>query len=325
MDSLAATVARMPALRAAVAADPSSHRVLTGERPTGPLHLGHLVGTISERVRLQRSGVDVLVILADYQVITDRDVADRLSDHVRGAVLDQLAAGLDPDRTTVFAHSAVPALNQLMLPFLSLVTEAELHRNPTVKAEHAASGRAFSRTSSSPGCWPGASPSATPGVHPARADADRHPGAARARRAQDVQVPRQRRPARRDRGRDRGARAPRPHRPRAAHHRRPGRQAGVYGLLTTAALCLGRDPHELAATLDGAAALKRLTTDAVNDHLAGHRARRAELARDPGLVDDVLARGNARANALADETLDAVRTAMGMRYGRVSAGTRSAS
>src|SRR5699024_3612899 len=58
--------------------------------------------------------------------------------------LDYLAAGLDPDRTTIFAHSAVPALNQLLLPFLSLVTEAELHRNPTVKAEQAASGRALS-------------------------------------------------------------------------------------------------------------------------------------------------------------------------------------
>jgi tryptophanyl-tRNA synthetase len=59
-------------------------------------------------------------------------------------VLDYLAAGIDPDRATVFTHSSVPALNQLLLPFLSLVTEAELQRNPTVKAEHAASGRALS-------------------------------------------------------------------------------------------------------------------------------------------------------------------------------------
>lgn len=355
MDSLAATVARMPALRAAVAADPSSHRVLTGERPTGPLHLGHLVGTISERVRLQRSGVDVLVILADYQVITDRDVADRLSDHVRGAVLDQFAAGLDPDRTTVFVHSAVPALNQLMLPFLSLVTEAELHRNPTVKAEHAAAGRALSgllltypvhQAADILSCRADLVPvgkDQLPHIELTRVLARRF-----AERYGPVFTPPE--PMLTDTpelpgldghkmSKSRGNAVPLGatadetaalvRRARTDPERHitvdPDGRPGVYGLLTTAALCLGRDPHELAATLDGAAALKRLTTDAVNDHLAGHRARRAELARDPGLVDDVLARGNARANALADETLDAVRTAMGMRYGRVSAGTRSAS
>ena len=96
MDSYAATVARMPALRDAIAAAPEKHRVLTGERPTGPLHLGHLLGTIVERVRLQRAGVETVVILADYQVITDREVAERLPEYVRGAVLDQLALQIDP-------------------------------------------------------------------------------------------------------------------------------------------------------------------------------------------------------------------------------------
>lgn len=134
----------MPELEARIIADPSAFRVLTGERPTGRLHLGHYFGTIRERVRLQARGVETFVILADYQVITDRDTAANVAENVYSAILDYLAAGLDPSRTTIFTHSAVPALNQLMLPFLSLVTEAELRRNPTVKAELAASGRALS-------------------------------------------------------------------------------------------------------------------------------------------------------------------------------------
>lgn len=143
-DSFTATRARMPELERRVADNPAGFRIFTGERPTGLLHLGHHYGTLRERVRLQRSGVKTFIILADYQVITDRGTAERVGDNVRNAILDYLAAGLDLDQTTIFKHSAVPALNQLLLPFLSLVTEAELHRNPTVKAEQAASGRALS-------------------------------------------------------------------------------------------------------------------------------------------------------------------------------------
>lgn len=115
--------------------DPGRFRVMTGDRPTGALHLGHYFGTLHNRVRLQDLGVDVFVIIADYQVLTDRDVADRLTEHMEGMLLDYLAIGIDPARTTIFNHSAVPALNQLMLPFLSLVSVAELNRNPTVKDE----------------------------------------------------------------------------------------------------------------------------------------------------------------------------------------------
>ena len=81
------------------------------------------------------------MLVADYQVLTDRDVADRLPEHVEDFVADYLAAGIDPSTATIFRHSAVPALNQLMLPFLSLVSVAELQRNPTVKEEIAASRR----------------------------------------------------------------------------------------------------------------------------------------------------------------------------------------
>jgi tryptophanyl-tRNA synthetase len=115
-------------------------RVLTGDRPTGQLHLGHLFGTLQNRVRLQNDGVDVFVLIADYQTITDRDSPTSLPSDVEELVADYLAVGIDPARTTIFAHSLVPELNQLMLPFLSLVTLPEMLRNPTVKAEAAAAG-----------------------------------------------------------------------------------------------------------------------------------------------------------------------------------------
>lgn len=108
-------------------------RVLTGDRPTGPLHLGHYFGTLANRVRLQSEGAELLVVVADSQVITDRDLPANLDQLTTGLVLDYLSCGLDPDATTIFAHSCVPALNQLIRPFLSLVSTSELERNPTVK------------------------------------------------------------------------------------------------------------------------------------------------------------------------------------------------
>ena len=124
-------------------AKPSSFTMLTGDRPTGRLHLGHYFGSIRERVAMQERGVNTNIIIADYQVITDRDTTEHIEDNVLNLVLDYMAAGIDPNKTMIFTHSAVPAENQLMLPFLSLVTEAELHRNPTVKSEMEASGHAL--------------------------------------------------------------------------------------------------------------------------------------------------------------------------------------
>jgi tryptophanyl-tRNA synthetase len=115
-------------------------RVLTGDRPTGRLHLGHLFGTLENRVRLQDEGLEVFVVIADYQTITDRDSPASLPEDVLELVADYLAVGIDPDRTTIFAHSVVPELNQLLVPFLSLVTLPELLRNPTVETEAASAG-----------------------------------------------------------------------------------------------------------------------------------------------------------------------------------------
>src|SRR3954451_11159219 len=126
--------------RADVLARPERYRVLTGDRPTGALHLGHYLGTLRERVRLQDAGVETFVVVADYQVVTARTDPSDVAGNVREFVLDYLAAGLDPEASTVFRHSAVPELNQLMLPLLSATTLSELQRNPTVKAEAAETG-----------------------------------------------------------------------------------------------------------------------------------------------------------------------------------------
>ena len=105
-------------------AKPSSFTMLTGDRPTGRLHLGHYFGSIRERVAMQERGVNTNIIIADYQVITDRDTTEHIQDNVLNLVLDYMAAGIDPNKTMMFTHSSVPAENQLLLPFLSLVTEA---------------------------------------------------------------------------------------------------------------------------------------------------------------------------------------------------------
>src|ERR1700758_5773969 len=130
-----AALRRSAALDEIIDRDAAGFKILTGDRPTGRLHLGHYFGTLANRVRLQDLGAEVFVLIADYQVLTDRDVAEHLDEYVTGQVLDYLAIGLDPARTVIFTHSAVPALNQLLLPFLSLVSVPELERNPTVKDE----------------------------------------------------------------------------------------------------------------------------------------------------------------------------------------------
>jgi tryptophanyl-tRNA synthetase len=89
---------------------------------------------------MQDLGVDVFVLIADYQTITDRDAQERIRGDVLGLVADYLAVGIDPEKTTIFAHSQIAELNQLMLPFLSLVGVSELQRNPTVKEEFTVHG-----------------------------------------------------------------------------------------------------------------------------------------------------------------------------------------
>lgn len=136
-DTFAASVQRSKLLEEDIAKNPKRHRVMTGDRPTGDLHIGHLFGSLLNRVRLAKLGVESFILIADYQVLTDRDVFDKISECTINLAIDYIASGLDPDSGNVFIypHSAVPELNQLLLPFLNLVSVAELERNPTVKEE----------------------------------------------------------------------------------------------------------------------------------------------------------------------------------------------
>jgi tryptophanyl-tRNA synthetase len=135
--SYEAAIERSKKLEAELLQHPKNYRVLTGDRPTGRLHIGHLFGSIHNRVRLERLGVQSYIVIADYQVLTDRKSANSIAENVRQLTIDYLAAGIDPEdgRTFIFPHSHVPELNQLLLPFLNLVTISELNRNPTVKEE----------------------------------------------------------------------------------------------------------------------------------------------------------------------------------------------
>ena len=109
--------------------------ILTGDRPTGKLHLGHYVGSLANRVKLQDE-YDCYIIIADYQVLTDHlsDTA-KVEKNIREILLDYLAVGIDPEKSTIFIQSAVPKLSELTLYFSFLVSVARLRQNPTVKTE----------------------------------------------------------------------------------------------------------------------------------------------------------------------------------------------
>ena len=106
--TLAAALRRSAEIEGRIRENAGPFRILTGDRPTGYLHLGHYFGTLANRVRLQDAGAELIVLIADYQVLTDRDTASRLDEYVTGLVLDHLAIGLDPARSLIFVHSAVP-------------------------------------------------------------------------------------------------------------------------------------------------------------------------------------------------------------------------
>ena len=111
--------------------------ILTGDRPTGKLHIGHYVGSLRERVKMQESGeYDPFIMFADQQALTDnaRD-PEKIRRSLTEVALDYLAVGLDPAKSTLFVQSQIPALAELNLYYLNLVTVSRLERNPTVKAE----------------------------------------------------------------------------------------------------------------------------------------------------------------------------------------------
>ena len=345
-DTFLASKKKSDEIKADLTVHPENYTMLTGDRPTGRLHLGHYFGTLKSRVELQDMGVHTNVLIADYQVITDRDTTEHIADNVHNMVIDYLACGIDPEKTLIFTHSAVPALNQLMLPFLSLVTESELMRNPTVKAEQEASGHALTGLLLTYPVHQACDILFCKGnIVPVGKDQLPHIEITRqiARRFNERYAPV----------------FPEPHGLLTEAVEIPGLDGrkmsksygnaislsataeetaklikksktdserfitfdkegrpGVSALLTTAALCTGRTEVEIAEEIgnDGAGALKKYVTAAVNDYLAPIRERRAELMADPDYIRDILAEGNRRANEIAEATLAEVREAMGMVY-----------
>ncbi len=345
----AAALERSEAIDADIDVHPQRYRMLTGDRPTGYLHIGHYLASLRNRVRLQERGVETFVLIADYQVITDRDEVGTIGEHVHGFVLDYLACGIDPAKSTIFAHSAVPALNQLMLPFLSLVTLPELQRNPTVKDELAASGRPLSgllltypvhQAADILFCKANVVPvgkDQLPHLEQTRVVARRfnqryaggrtvfpEPDALLTPAALILGVDGEK--MAKSRGNSIEIRSTADETAKQIKRAKtdserfitydPVARPEVANLLTVAGLFRGEDPAVLAEQIGngGGGALKAMVTEAINEGLAPIRARRAELVSDPAFVRGILARGNERANEVANATLAEVTEAMGMTY-----------
>ena len=112
--------------------------ILTGDRPTGRLHVGHYVGSLKRRVELQNSGQfdEIYIMIADAQALTDNaDNPEKVRQNIIEVALDYLACGLDPAKSTLFIQSQVPELCEMTFYYMDLVTVSRLQRNPTVKTE----------------------------------------------------------------------------------------------------------------------------------------------------------------------------------------------
>jgi tryptophanyl-tRNA synthetase len=344
-----ASLERSRKLEADLPVNPTKYRVLTGDRPTGRLHVGHLFGSVENRVRLQNLGVETFIVIADYQVLTDRDSADRISENVRQLTIDYLASGLDPEngRTFIFPHSHVPELNQLLLPFLTLVTMAELDRNPTVKEEIQTAG--LKRINACMYTYP---------VHQAADILFCKANVVPVGKDQLPHLELTRTIARRYNQRFGSAVFPEPaallsqaplilgldgsqKMSKSRHNaimlsaseqetaelvkkaktdveRRitydPAQRPEVANLLRMAALGTGRTPAEIAAQIGdgGGGKLKQVVTEALNARLGPIRQRIRELEEQPDYIRSVLVRGIAEARRVGAETLADVRRTMNM-------------
>lgn len=331
--------------------DPTAYRVLTGERPTGALHVGHYFGSLQRRVELQSLGVPTWMLIADYQALTDRNATAAIAQSVREIVLDYLAVGLDVlDEGLAFAHSTIPELNQLLLPFLSLVTVSEIDRNPTVKSEIEALGTGnVSGLMFNYPVHQAADILACRGtVVPGGRDQLPHIEITRkiARRFNRIYSPEE--PFFQEPtllfgevplllgvdGKKMGKSANNAifisdsedttakliKRAVTDGDREltfdPIARPGVSNLLLLAGCAAGRDPRSVAAEIGagGSRALKEFAIEAVNDHFRDIRARRREFAQDPEIVSTVLRRGRDIVRAEASSTISTVHRKMRLEY-----------
>lgn len=350
--TLARSQARSDKVEADLAVHPERWRILTGDRPTGSLHIGHYFGSLANRVRLQDAGIESYLVIADYQVIYDRDGVGDLQGNVMSNMADYLAIGIDPTRTTIFTHSALPGLNQLLLPFLSLVTDAELRRNPTVKDELASSDRPMSglmltfpvhQAADILFCKANLVPvgrDQLPHIEQTRVIARRfderygrvdpkqpvfpEPEALLSATPHVLGLDGTK--MSKSKGNtielgmtaDQTAKLIKKARTDADRHITwdPENRPEVSNLVLLTALCEGGDPATVAEEIGdgGSGTLKKRLTESLNDFLAPIRARRVELAADEGHLRQVLREGNERAGAVADQTLSEVRETMRMVY-----------
>ena len=347
-----ATVARSALLEQELLVTPKKFRVLTGDRPTGALHIGHLFGSLQNRVRLQNLGVPIYIVIADYQVLTDRDSFENISQNVHNLTLDYLAAGLDPDsgHTFIFPHRHIPELNQLLLPFLTLVTNAELDRNPTVKEEiqaagnhritagmytypvHQAADILFCKANLVP-----VGKDQIPHLELSRVIARRfnerfaagkppvfpepHPLLSQAPMILGLDGGQKMSKSRNNAimlGATEDETAGLIKRARTDSERTitydPANRPEVANLLLLCSLCSGQNPAEVAGEIGdgGAGTLKQRLTESLNEYLRPLRARRRELEQDPEYIRGVLRKGIAVTREVAQQTLSEVRSVMNM-------------
>ncbi|MBL8026499.1 MAG: tryptophan--tRNA ligase [Fibrobacteres bacterium] len=350
-DTFEATVDRSNKLETDIQNCPGKFRILTGDRPTGRLHIGHLFGSLQNRVRLQNLSVETFVVIADYQVLTDRDTYENISENVKQLTIDYLAVGLDPTKynTFIFPHSHIPELNQLFIPFLTLVTNAELNRNPTVKEEIQASGQ--SRINAGMYTYPVHQAAdilfCKANIVPVGKDQLPHLELTRiiARRFNDrfaAKHPVFPEPQpllskattvlgldgshKMSKSRNNSIMLSATDDETAALIKKaktdserlitydPIKRPEVSNMLLLIALTTNKTPESIAEQIgnSGAGKLKSLLTESLNEYLRPIRLRRKELETDPQYIHQILKKGIAHVRTVAEKTLDEVRHFMNM-------------
>ncbi len=334
-----------------IVVNPTKYRVLTGDRPTGRLHIGHYFGSLQNRVRLSKLGVPTMILIADYQVLTDHDAYQEISQNTKQLVIDYLAAGIEPsENVLIYPHSYVPEANQLMVPFLTLVSNAELSRNPTVKEEIQSAGL----KSVNAGMYTYPVHQAVDilfckgNVVPVGKDQLPHLEMARniARRFNDKfcknsapifpepQALLSKTPSimgldgtqKMSKSRGNAIMLSATEDETAALIKKaktdadrnitydPENRPEVANLLMLISLCTGEEPQLIAERIGdgGGGMLKKMLTEALNEKLRPLRERRKQLEAQPDYIRQVLIDGSTRAREIAAKTLDEVRTAMNM-------------
>lgn len=351
-NSYAAALEKSKQIEADIAVNPTKYRVLTGDRPTGRLHIGHYFGSLQNRVRLSKFGVPTMILIADYQVLTDHDAYQEISQNTKQLVIDYLAAGIEPsENVLIYPHSYVPEANQLMVPFLTLVSNAELSRNPTVKEEIQAAG--LKSVNAGMYTYPvhqavdilfckgnvvPVGKDQLPHLEMTRLIARRfnekfchdtapvfpEPYALLSKTPSIMGLDGTQKMSK-SRGNaimlsaseDETAALIKKAKTDPERHITydPENRPEVANLLMLISLCTGEEPQTIAEHIGdgGGGMLKRLLTEALNEELRPLRERRKQLEAQPDYIRQVLLDGATRARAIAAQTLDEVRTAMNMR------------